>query len=528
MTSEQRTAADSDQGESCERLFELYIGATGPVYLGRLLCGKQAGRLVMLRPVSAERGVRVTALVDRVRHISHPKLLKLLGCFRIGAQDYLASEYIAGVSFVELSSKLTLSSVKDVAVLVRIVRDVLLAAHSGRRLLHGLYGRRVERCIFPDTIWVAEFGEVFITELAVFEALVGDGALSVVRSEASLEPEAPLGRADVLATGQLLFDALSNRNKQDEALLGLPSQTSKALAAAVSRALEHDGHEAFASATELAHALSNLPSGLQASTDDVRSVLGQALQGVLELRRRKLSLVEQTSAVTGDNEATQFHRASGLNRSQDVDTVRPSAPSGSGTHPTLTVPSARLPSIDPRSEPTRRLPRRAIAASASSGAAPKRSVSEDRRLAPQRAATLEALDSEDATLLFKPARVGTNPMTPFDDDATRLWSGHASQPRLSMDEDATALYVASKQRPAEPSVIVQDHDDSELYLRARTDVSGVRGTATDEPTRLSVRASKDRDPQALQRRRSWLSVLLFMALLLLSMGVTLFVTRSMF
>ena len=97
-----------------------------------------------------------------------------------------------------------------------------------------------------------------------------------------------------------------------------------------------------------------------------------------------------------------------------------------------------------------------------------------------------------------------------------------------MDEDATALYVASKQRPLEPSVIVQDHDDSELYLRARTDISGVRGATSDEPTRLSVRAAKDRDPLAehLQRRRRWLSALLFVVLLLLSMGITLFVSRS--
>ena len=45
---------------------------------------------------------------------------------------------------------------------------------------------------------------------------------------------------------------------------------------------------------------------------------------------------------------------------------------------------------------------------------------------------------------------------------------------------------------------------------------------------VSVRAAKDRDPLAehLQRRRRWLSALLFVVLLLLSMGITLFVSRS--
>ncbi|HEU5076277.1 MAG TPA: hypothetical protein VFU02_18920 [Polyangiaceae bacterium] len=492
MTPEQKNAAKSERSEACELLFELYPGATGPVQLGRLLLGKHAGRLVTLRPVSAEHALRAKALVDRVRHISHPKLLKLLGCFRIGSQDYLASEYIAGASFVELRSKLVLSTAKDAAVLVRITRDVLLAAHSGRRLLHGIYGRRVERCIFPDTIWVAEFGEVFITELGVFESLIGGVAASVVHSQESLETEGPSGRADVLAIGEILFDAIANRATKHD-LFGLPHHVGKALTSVVSRALEHDGSEAFASATELAHALSNLPAVFNASTDDVRSVLGQAMQGALELRRRKLSLVEQTSAVGGDSDATQFHRASGLSRALELDTVRPSVPTGSGTHPTQ---AAALPAM----------PKPKLPAFASRRRAAKRPQ-------PQ--------PVDDATLVFRPP-------APSDDDATTVWAANVPAPAGAMDEDATALYIASKQRPLEPSVIVQDHDASELYLRARTDVSGVRGASADEPTRLSVRASRERDPlmDYLQRRRRWLGVVLFMVLLVLSAGLTLLARRS--
>lgn len=487
MTSEGQTAESQERGDACDLLFELYTGATGPVYLGRLLRGKQAGRLVMLRPVSPERGLRAKALVDRVRHISHPKLLKLLGCFKIGSQDYLASEYIAGASFVELRPRLILSTPRDVAVLVRVMRDVLLAAHSGRRLLHGIYGRRVERCIYPDTIWLAEFGEVFITELGVFDALVGDPALSVVRTQASVETEEPPGREDVAAIGQILFEAFAKRSTEDD-LFGLPYQAGKALLSVVSRALEHDGYAPFADATELAHALSNLPASLNASTDDVRGVLGQALQGTLELRRRKLSLVEQTSAVSGDNEATKFHRAATFNRSGELETLRPSAPAGSGTHPTQAaslpvVPALKVPSFGSKSQ---------------------------------------ALDPEadSATTLFKPIAGG-------DDDATTVWAANVPAAPASIDEDKTALYVASKQRPAEPSVIVQDHDATELYLRARTDTSGVRA-ATEEPTRLSLRASRERDPLAeyLRRRRLWLGIVLFVALVVLSAGLTLLARRS--
>ena len=517
LTPEQRSTQSSEQGDACELLFELYVGATGPVHLGRLLRGKHAGRLVTLRPVSPAHGVRAKALVDRVRHISHPKLLKLLGCFRIGSQDYLASEYIAGASFVELNSKLVLTSAKDVAVMVRITRDVLLAAHSGRRLLHGIYGRRVERCIFPDTIWIAEFGEVFITELAVFEAMVGDPALSVVRTPSSLEAAEAAGRADILAIGQILFEVLGTRSKKGEALLGLPSQTEKALTKLVARALEHDGETPFESAIEMAHALSNLPAGLNASTDDVRGVLRHSLQTALELRRQKLKLVEQASVVSGDNEQTQFHRASGLNRAGDLDTKRPSVPSGSGTHPTAkstapAIPSLKLPAFGAKNQ---------AGDKGSKSGASFRSMTQRSDVAPNDIPTVRPPPECDAaTVVFR---------LPVDSDAaTSVWVPDAARQAVGIDEDATMIYVASKERPAEPSVIIQDHDASDLYLRAKTEVSRVRGVSPDDPTRITQRPNDDRDPLTayLQRRRRWLGTALFVAILLLTAALTVFVSRG--
>lgn len=510
VTPEQRSTQSSEHADACELLFELYVGATGPVHLGRLLRGKHAGRLVMLRPVSAAHGVRAKALVDRVRNISHPKLLKLLGCFRIGSQDYLASEYIAGASFVELRSKLALTSSKDVAVMVRIARDVLLAAHSGRRLLHGIYGRKVDRCIFPDTIWIAEFGEVFITELAVFEAMVGDPALSVVRTPSSLETEDASGRADILSIGQILFDAIGNRSKKGEALFGLPIQTEKALTKVMARALEHEGETPFEGAIEMVHALSNLPSGLNASTDDVRGVLRQALQVTLELRRQKLKLVEQASVVSGDDDKTQFHRASGLNHAGDLDTMRPSVPTGSGTRPTAKATAPAIPAL--------KLP----ASAAKRGGDQKafRSTTQRSEVAPNDIPTVRPPpECEAATVVFR---------LPVDSDAaTSVWVPDAARNAAAMDEDATTFYVASKERPAEPSVIIQDHDASDLYLRARTEVSRVRGVSADDPTRISQRPKDNRDPMSAdQRRRRWLGAALFVVILLLTAALTIFVSRG--
>lgn len=504
-TPDHRSRTQSQAGEACELLFELYRGATGPVQLGRLLRGKNAGRLVLLRPVDAERALRARTLVDRVRHISHPKLLKVMGCFRIGGQDYLASEYIAGASFVELREKLEIKSVDECAAVVHIMRDVLLATHSGRRLFEGIYGRRVERCVFADTIWLAEFGEVFITELAVFEAMTSDASWSGVRGTGYLEHnESPEG-ADIQATGEILYDWLSSQDK-GAGFPGLPIKTSKSLTAVVSRALGKGGDGSFESSTAMAQALSHLP-GLGASSEDLRKILKDSLQGALSLRRQKLKILERSSAVLGDSEATQFHRASGLGRAREQETVRPSAPAGSGTHPTLagapTIPALRLPDFATATAVSPSRPGASPDSKRSADDIPTIVPPPDSDAAPTRAFRRDALS----------------------DDETTVWVSNAEAAPIGMDEDATALYVASKKRPVEPSVIIQDHDDTNLYLRAKTERSLRQQLRIEEETTMTQRQSVDLLTRHLERRRRFGTVLLFGVLVLLSAGLTLLLSR---
>jgi hypothetical protein len=302
-------AADSN----CELLCELFTGATGVVCLGKILSGKDAGRLVMLRPVSARAAASIKVLVDRVRQINHPRLLKVVGCFRSGQQHYVASDYISGVSFVELGPALLPSDQRAVGVAVRVVHDTLLAAQSGKRLLEGLYGYRVERCMYADTIWVADFGKAFLSELAVFEAVLCEtkSGVSGVRGSSYRESE-DTGSEDVVAAGNLLFEILSRNSGQRGNTFASRSSETKALASVVTTALSADRGQRYANAAEMAEALAQLPAALDVSIQTVRQCVAEALGAVLEQRRERLTVIDTGPA----------SRISGLVRAQSTESER--------------------------------------------------------------------------------------------------------------------------------------------------------------------------------------------------------------
>src|SRR5688572_2279741 len=88
--------------EDCEVLFELEARETGPIQLGRLLRGTNAGRLVVLRPVEATLLPACVRSVEASRGIAHPRLGKVLGFVSAGGQRYIASEYMEGCTLAEL------------------------------------------------------------------------------------------------------------------------------------------------------------------------------------------------------------------------------------------------------------------------------------------------------------------------------------------------------------------------------------------------------------------------------------------
>jgi hypothetical protein len=78
-------------GPKCEVLFEIFSAELGPVHLGRMLSGNDAGRLVTLRRLPAPPWPELAAATDLARSVAHPKLAKTLGVQRAGDTWYVAS-----------------------------------------------------------------------------------------------------------------------------------------------------------------------------------------------------------------------------------------------------------------------------------------------------------------------------------------------------------------------------------------------------------------------------------------------------
>lgn len=469
-----KQTAEGTPPDACEPLFELFVGATGPVLLGRLLEGRDAGRLVLLRPAQERIARKIAPLVDRVKHITHPKLLKVLGSVRVGDQPYVASEYISGASFVELRPKISRASGQDVAVTVRVIHDVLLAAHAGRRLLEAVYGYRMERSIYENTIWVADFGEAFLSELAVFEAMFSDGSegISGVRGSYLARGDAP--SADVRAAGLLLFEVLSRRAEEPGGRSELPSPKAKVLAEIVVKALAESGNETFEDPAAMAEALAELPGDWRASAEHVRTFLGRSLQG-LEQRREKLRTLERASALSGHDDCVQSYRFAGVSGAHELETVRPAA-LASGAHPT--APFSTAPT-----EPA--IPALKLAAAVG---------------VPFATGAYEQALSQDVHADDAAATVWVTPLTE-----------HPRAPLL--DEDATTVFVASKKKPAEASSVIRDDDTTEFTLRAKTD-----------RTLCAAAVAREATPVSARRTSSRLS--LFLALVALSALLSWIVARS--
>ena len=138
-TSPTASSSQPTQSAQCEALFKLFDGPTGWLRLGRLLKGHEAGRLVLLREASAEHDeVALSQAVDSARCIAHPNITKLLGIVWLDGAPQLASEYVDGVSLLELTRTFAGQATPiEPRVAARIICDALSAVASAKDLLRG-------------------------------------------------------------------------------------------------------------------------------------------------------------------------------------------------------------------------------------------------------------------------------------------------------------------------------------------------------------------------------------------------------
>jgi hypothetical protein len=300
----------------CELLFELFSGRLGVVSLGRMLSGRDAGRLVALRALPAAPASELTSAVEVSRRLAHPKLAKAVGIVRLGASSYVASEYIPGVTLFELGRAVRgRESAPKIAVAVRIILDALRAAQAATQLLTDQSDLQSLRCLYPESIWIAEFGEVFLAEFLVAQRLAQPAAIA----ERVAPPSSLRGAFDQdAASADIAVAAVElGRLASGRAASGAPSATDLAclpdeLRALLVKALRHGGGPGYASLPDFIAALSNLDPSLIATEQQVSRELRRLLGPTLDLRRQRLDLREQGSLSLGSEEedATKcFHVA---------------------------------------------------------------------------------------------------------------------------------------------------------------------------------------------------------------------------
>jgi hypothetical protein len=368
--------------EPCEILFELFEGPTGKTHLGRLLAGHEAGRLVALRQVSPERLDELRPIVDVARSIAHPRLAKVLGIVGAGGETHVAAEYVTGVSLLELTTAARAAHVRlPASIAIRIVRDALLAAQAAKNLMRESAELDVQRSFFTDTVWIAEFGETFVTEVGV-AALLNDAAALVPADKR--QPKAFLAsqKGDVYWAGVELYQLLTNARFDEKTAFPFNQRIPQALAPSLTRALSKFASLSFASPEAMAAALSELPAELMASEDEIaRTVQGLARE-ILEGRKAKLGLFERAAAARDFDDMTQVYRSADVDKLREQDTARPSPEPGSS--PDVYVPPAqRVPSlsVSPSDAPAH-TPRAPQPALAMNGSEPPPSFTDETRAYP--------------------------------------------------------------------------------------------------------------------------------------------------
>ena len=299
---------------------DLFTGPTGSLKLARLLGGKEAGRLALVRHVPEGETPELTRRVTRAQSISHPRFAKTLGLVSSNGATYIASEYMPAVTLFELRQAASAQGkTLPLSVAVRIVREALSAAGAARKLFSAGGKDDCGRVLFSDTIWVAEFGEVFLTEVG-FASLLYDSP-----SRAGV-PSRPGSDVDALAGLVELRDMLSVHPGTDRALSTLAKDVTAGIARLLTLTLHPESKTKVQSLDAVGRALAAMPGTDSANEADVQRAVQELMRPVLERRQGKIPTGERvTTHAEGDEEATRMFDASGLMRATEQETVRPAA-----------------------------------------------------------------------------------------------------------------------------------------------------------------------------------------------------------
>ena len=287
--------------------YEKQLGTTsiGSIWLGRLLNGNDAGRVVVLRRIakqwlSNKDAEWVMYGADAYAKVRHSSLLKLLGVLHQDADLVTISEHLESVRLVDLQRAVFDEGVPIPAtVAVRIVLDAARATWKAHRLAAEVGIFPTERLFLPEGVHIASYGATLIGEVGVLSTLARCVVpRTVPELLAQLAPEelgarsAEVGSPEVFSLGVVLWELLANRwlfsrqsdsRTHQELLLapiagldqierfGMP--VPDLLVSLVRRATARNPAERFASVNDLILAFERLPAHFVATEQQVAEVL---------------------------------------------------------------------------------------------------------------------------------------------------------------------------------------------------------------------------------------------------------------
>ena len=277
------------ESPDCVVLCELFSSPRGSVSLGRLLRG---GRAALLREVPGTAPADLERAVEEARGVAHPQLLKVLGTATDGTRRFIASEYVPGVSLTELNAAVRRRQcAMDAAAAVRIILTALGRVADTRALLTRR-GVAPARLLYGDGVWIAEFGEVMITEAQVL-ARLGRSTAPVPPLASELEAE------EVRMAAVELYQLTSARLMTGDIGAAVRRHLPAALAHVIEPALAWDSSGDLDTLAGFSRALRGLPAALVGSEQTVVEELQRLVPDLLTQRREKLSPPEK---VTRDSE----------------------------------------------------------------------------------------------------------------------------------------------------------------------------------------------------------------------------------
>ncbi len=296
-------------------LLPLFEGSTGPLFLGRILEGVDAGRLVLLRKVLPRDIVGLELTIGVVRSLAHPAVAKVISLVRCEESVYVASEHIDGVTVHELleAARRDDSQIAP-RVATRIVHDALVAADEADVLLAW---KQSPRCLHADTIWLAAYGSTLLSEPGVADYLH--------RWEPHAEPSGgDASRGAILTDIRTAIDLLRNLTSSDRD----GTNDDERIPAELQLLFRPD--RSWTSRRELADALAELPQELFGTESEVAEVVSALVGTTLEMRRFRALPLDAIRDQCGDDDETACF-VSPLANSAGKRLPKPPAPPPSAT-----------------------------------------------------------------------------------------------------------------------------------------------------------------------------------------------------